>query len=181
MKTGYSLERLEQYILAPLSYFKCQKCGHNQESCRGCSRCGRYGQRDLDYMEENCLNKIRCSNCLENHFTFSRTCNIYKREREIIQVKYRMKITIFLASRNVNSYMKDNIYNNNQLDKYWAHWKTTATRVKRLAQIPRTVKETIFGWNLSNRNKLNKKNPQQTPMQLPKNIYRRLVISNWNK
>ena len=36
IRIGYSIERVEQYIQAPLRCFKCQKFGHNKEIYRGC-------------------------------------------------------------------------------------------------------------------------------------------------
>ena len=35
VKIGYCLDRVEQYILALLGCFKCQKYGHHRETCRG--------------------------------------------------------------------------------------------------------------------------------------------------
>ena len=35
VKISYCLERVEQYIPAPLRCFKCQKNGHHREACRG--------------------------------------------------------------------------------------------------------------------------------------------------
>ena len=43
VKIRYCLERVEQYIPAPLRCFKCQKYRHHRKSCRGhrtCTRCG---------------------------------------------------------------------------------------------------------------------------------------------
>ena len=47
-------------------------------------------------------------NCQETHPTFSRTCNIYKREKEIMEVKYRRSIIFLEARKIVESYMKVN-------------------------------------------------------------------------
>ena len=35
VKIGYCLERVEQYVPAPLRCFKYQKFGHHREACRG--------------------------------------------------------------------------------------------------------------------------------------------------
>ena len=63
----------------------------------------------------------------ENNLSFSKTCNIYRRGKKIMEVKYRRNIT-FLGEKIVESDMKDNTYgnvaqkaipvsnNNNQLD-----------------------------------------------------------------
>ena len=63
MKIGYCLERVEQYIPAPLRCFKCQKYEHHWEACRGWQTCVKYGEKDLDQVVEDCLKEIRCANC----------------------------------------------------------------------------------------------------------------------
>ena len=58
VKTGYCLERVEQYIPAPLRCFKCQKFGHHREACRERQTCAKCGENDPDYAEEDCLKEI---------------------------------------------------------------------------------------------------------------------------
>ena len=77
IRIGYTIERVEQYIPAPLRCFKCQNFGHHKEICRGRQVCG---ERDPDHMENKCEN-IKCTNCHEEHPAFSRTCGIYKEEK----------------------------------------------------------------------------------------------------
>ena len=83
-------------------------------------------------IEENCSNETKCSNLLENYPAFLRSCGIYKRENEIMEVKYRRNITFLEARKIVERYMKVNTSanvaqkasltatnnKNNQLDKY---------------------------------------------------------------
>ena len=51
IRIGYTIERVEQYIQAPLRCFKCQKFGHYKEICRGRQVCGKH---DPDHMENEC-------------------------------------------------------------------------------------------------------------------------------
>ena len=48
IRIGYTIERVELYIPAPLRCFKCQKFGHHKEICRGRRVCD---ELDPDHME----------------------------------------------------------------------------------------------------------------------------------
>ena len=52
-------------------------------------RHGRYDQKEPNHREEDCPNKIKCPNCKENHPAITRFCEIYQREKEILEVKYK--------------------------------------------------------------------------------------------
>ena len=67
VKIGYCLEKVEQYVPAPLRYFKCQKFRHHREACRGRQTCSKCGEKDPDHAEEDCLKEIRCANCQQDH------------------------------------------------------------------------------------------------------------------
>ena len=41
IKIGYSFEKVEQWIPAPLRCFKCQRYSHHRKDCRGHQKCGR--------------------------------------------------------------------------------------------------------------------------------------------
>ena len=97
---GYGPERIEQYIPAPLKCFKCQKYGHHREACRGRETCAKCGEKDPDHMEEDSLKEIRCPNCQQDHTAYSKYCNVYKKEKEILEVKYKKNIT-FLETRKI--------------------------------------------------------------------------------
>ena len=58
VKIGYCLERVEQYVPAPLKFFKCQEFGHHREACRGRQTCSKCGEKELDHAEEDCLKEI---------------------------------------------------------------------------------------------------------------------------
>ena len=88
IRIGYTIERVEQYIQAPLRCFKCQKSGHHKEICRRCQVCGKH---DPDHVENECKN-IKCANCQEEHPAFSRSCAIYKKEKAIMFIKHTKNI-----------------------------------------------------------------------------------------
>ena len=94
IRIGYTIERVEQYIPTPLRCFKCQKFRHHKEICRGRQVCCKCGKRDPDHMENECKS-IKCANCHEEHPAFSRSCAIYKKEKEIMFIKHT-KIYLFL-------------------------------------------------------------------------------------
>ena len=68
------------------------------------------GKKDPDQTEEDCPNKTECPNCQENHSAFSRSCDIYKREREITEIKYMKNVSFVEARKTVDLYMKENTY-----------------------------------------------------------------------
>ena len=107
-------------------------------------------------MEKDSLNEIKYPNCQQNPPTFSRSCDIYKRERDLMEIKYKRN-TSFEARKIVESYMKVNIFasvaqreKNNQQQQSTrqlrsSHRETNSIRTKE-------------------KHKLNKKNLQQTPI-----------------
>ena len=50
-------------------------------------------------MQEDCLKEIRCENC--HHLTYVRPCDVYEKEKEILEVKHK---------RIVETYMGENSY-----------------------------------------------------------------------
>ena len=111
IRIGYTIEKVEQYIQAPLRCFKCQKFGHYKEICRGHQVCDKCGERDPDQMENECKN-IKCANCHEEHAAFSRICAIYKKEKEIMFIKHTKNIPFPEARKIVERYMGTKTYAN---------------------------------------------------------------------
>ena len=91
VKIGYCLERVKQYVPAPVRYFKCPKYGHRGETCRGRLTCVKCDEKDPDHSEEDCLKQIRCANCRQDHLASARSCDVYKKEKEILEVKHKRK------------------------------------------------------------------------------------------
>ena len=105
-----SIERVEQYVPTPLRCFKCQKFGHHREACRGRQTCSKCGEKDPDHAEEDCLKEIRCANCQQDHPAYARTCTVYQKEKEIIEVKHMRNVSFLEARRIVGSYMGESSY-----------------------------------------------------------------------
>ena len=110
VKIGYCLERVELYFPAPLRCFKCQKFGHHREACRGRQTCSKCGEKDPDHAEEDYLREIRCANCQQDHPAYARTCSVYQKEKEIIEVKHKKNVSFLDARRIVGSYMGESSY-----------------------------------------------------------------------
>ena len=62
----------------------------NTGKVAGDINCGRCGKKDPNHFEVNCPNEAKCSNCQENHPTFSRSYGVFLSEREIMDIKYRI-------------------------------------------------------------------------------------------
>ena len=110
VKTGCYFKIVEQYVLAPLRYFKCKKYGHHKEVCSGQEICAKCDEKDPDPLEKDCLKEIRCSNCWQDHPVYSRSCDIYKKEKEILGVKHKRNITFLEERKIVGSYLGENTY-----------------------------------------------------------------------
>lgn len=114
--------KIEPYISAPLQCFKCQKYGHHKECYRVHETCGKCELRDPDHTEEECPNEYRCANCQEDHPTFSRSCGVNRREKEIMKVKYKRNISFTDARKVVDRYIKVTSYTaitqKEKLDRY---------------------------------------------------------------
>ena len=81
IRIGYTIERVEQYIPAPLQFFRCQKFGHHKEICRGRQVCGKCGERDPDHYENECKN-ITCANCHEEHSAFQESVQFIRKKKK---------------------------------------------------------------------------------------------------
>ena len=103
VKIGYCLERVEQYVQAPLRCFKCQKFGHHREAWRRQQPCSKCSEKNSDHAEEDCLKGIRCANCQQDHPAYARTCAVYQKEKEIIKFKRKRNVSFLEARRIVRS------------------------------------------------------------------------------
>ena len=110
VKTGYCLERVQQYVPAPLRCFKCHKFGHHREACRGRQTCAKCFEKNPDHAEEDCLKEIRCANCQQDHTAYARTCTVYQKGKENIEVKHKRNVSFLEAWRIVRIYMGESSY-----------------------------------------------------------------------
>ena len=89
--------------------FKCQKYGHHKEAYKGLQTCAKCSEKDPDPVEEDCLKEITCANC-QDHLAYARSCDVYKKEKEIIEVKQKRNVSFKEARKIVGSYMEENSY-----------------------------------------------------------------------
>ena len=61
-------------------------------------------------MEEDCLKEITCANCRQDHSAYVKSYVIYKKEKEIIEVKQKRNVSFLEAKKIVGSYMGENSY-----------------------------------------------------------------------
>ena len=74
------------------------------DTCLKCS------ENDLDHLEEDCLKEIRCTNCQQDHPTYTRSCDVYKKEKEILEVKYKWNVSFLEARKIVGTHIGENSY-----------------------------------------------------------------------
>ena len=81
IKIGYINEKIVQYIPNPLRCFKCQKFAHHGSVCNGHTICGKCGEREPNHTTIDCNLNNRCANCSEDHPSYTRSCPIWKKEK----------------------------------------------------------------------------------------------------
>ena len=80
VKIGYCLDRVEQYVPAPLRCLKCQKYVHHREAYIWRQTCAKYGENDSNHFEEDFLKEIRCANCRQDQPAYARSYDVYKKK-----------------------------------------------------------------------------------------------------
>ncbi|GBO43778.1 hypothetical protein AVEN_10317-1 [Araneus ventricosus] len=101
IKAGYINLSVRPYIPNPLRCFKCQRFGHSQTGCRGaltCARCATFG-----HLSSDCTEPEKCVNCKGSHTSYSRSCPIWKTEKEIVAVKVKEQVSYPEARRIVKA------------------------------------------------------------------------------
>ena len=79
VKIGFCLQRVEQYVAAPLGFFKCQKYGCYREACRPRQTCAKCREKNPDHLEEDYLKWIRYTNCRQDHLSYARSSDVFKK------------------------------------------------------------------------------------------------------
>ena len=95
------MEKVEQFIPKPLRCYRCQKYGRHEDSCRRQEVCGKCGQRDPGHHMNECEFPYKCTNCGGDHPVYARSCDIWRREKEILAVKYKNNIPYHEAWKRV--------------------------------------------------------------------------------
>ena len=56
------------------------------------------------------MKEITCANCRQDHPAYARSCAVYQKEKEIIEVKHKRNVSFLEARRIVGSYMGESSY-----------------------------------------------------------------------
>ena len=70
--------------------FKCQAYGHHSEACRGRQTCAKCSEKEPG---QRMKMEIKCSNCRQDQPDWSRFCDVYKKENEILEEKRKRNMT----------------------------------------------------------------------------------------
>lgn len=101
VKVGYLQIETTLYIPSPLRCTTCQKYGHGKKRCadvQGVATCGKCAEKiTTENLHNNCNKAEKCANCSESHASYSRDCNVYKQEAEIIKIKTVDRISFQMA------------------------------------------------------------------------------------
>ncbi|KAM7293913.1 nucleolar GTP-binding protein 2 [Ixodes scapularis] len=99
VKAGYLHCRVRPYVPNPLRCFKCQRFGHGSRSCRGSDTCARCSSKE--HLADHCENEPKCTNCEGKHAAYSRSCSLWKQEKEILTLKVQENIPYHEAKKRV--------------------------------------------------------------------------------
>ena len=141
----------------PLRCFRGQKYGHHREACRGWQTYAKCGEKEPDHLEEKGLKEIRCTNCLQDHLAYIRSCIVYKKEKEILEGKHKRNVSFLEARRIVGTFLGENSYTSvawraditNQDNKYRALVeKLIQMEVNDWPKFQEHLKKTTLGWIL---------------------------------
>lgn len=101
IKAGCLNFTVKPYIPNPRRCFRCQRYGRGSLSCRGKATCARCGS--TDHAAENCSSDTaKCVNCGGPHPTYSRTCPLWKQEKDVIALKTKENISFPEARRRLS-------------------------------------------------------------------------------
>ena len=106
LKVGYLRVTVDLYIPNPLQCYCCFKFGHHESKCKynqGEEFCRRCGNSNLVHKSEKCEFDICCKNCKGEHVATSRSCPLWKKEKEIVTVKYTEGLSFPEARKIVES------------------------------------------------------------------------------
>ncbi|KAM7304276.1 uncharacterized protein ISCGN_014176 [Ixodes scapularis] len=97
VKAGYLQCRVRPYVPNPQRCFECQRFGHGSRNCRGRDTCAKFSSKE--HVADACDNEPHCANCGGNHPAYSRSCPVWKDEKEVITLKVTENITYTEAKK----------------------------------------------------------------------------------
>ena len=127
------MERVEQYIPNPLWCYKCQKDGHCEDGCRGREVSGKCSQKNPDHHINDCQFPCKCVNCGSDHPLYTRSCESWRQEEEVLTVKQQNNIPYYEACKLVVGFKTTTYSQAVQRNK--SPYKKYETIVKTLIQL----------------------------------------------
>lgn len=100
LEAGYVKINVRPYMPNPRRCFKCQKFRHASQSCRGKATCAKCGAND--HPLDNCNASPRCANCKGDHAAYSRSCPLWRKEKKIIALTVKEKISFYEARKKLS-------------------------------------------------------------------------------
>lgn len=97
---GYWSFDVEVYIPNPLRCFNCQRFGHHRSNCKRTVVCAVCSEA---HDGKDCTKDPKCFNCGDSHPSFSRSCPVWQKEKEIQKVKIENNISFPEARERVQS------------------------------------------------------------------------------
>ncbi|KAM7307598.1 hypothetical protein ISCGN_011234 [Ixodes scapularis] len=97
MKAGYLQCRVQPYVPNPQRCFKCLRFGHGSRNCRGRDTCAKCSTKE--HATDACDNEPHCANCSGNHPAYSRSCPMWKDEKEVLKLKVTENISYVEAKK----------------------------------------------------------------------------------
>ncbi|XP_049516585.1 uncharacterized protein LOC125942457 [Dermacentor silvarum] len=107
LNAGYVKVNVRPYIPNPRRCFKCQRFGHASHACRGQTTCAKCSSNE--HQSDNCTSSLHCVNCKGDHAAYSRSCPCWKKEKEVIALTVKEKISFYEARKRL-SYLSRRSY-----------------------------------------------------------------------
>ena len=109
LRVGYNSYKVDTYYPSPSRCTKCNRWGHIKGNCHGlltCNKCGQIGHKG----EECTSQTVRCSNCKGSHYSTSKECPLYIKEKNICIYKVNNRVSFTEARKQVS----ENLLSNSQ-------------------------------------------------------------------
>ncbi|KAG0443835.1 hypothetical protein HPB47_014474 [Ixodes persulcatus] len=91
VKAVYLNGRVRPYVPNTQRCFCCQRFFHGSRSCRGRETCAKCGSHD--HVADVCEGSVACANCKGPHPAYSRSCPLWRQEKEILSLRAKENLS----------------------------------------------------------------------------------------